>query len=79
MRAGRTTKKQEHAAGDYEAENHTGGFTYLWLCIGASQTLGSVTSSGYPVPMEDAVVIGDYKVYRSSSTIEEGVMTFKVS
>lgn len=73
------TKKQENAAGDYEAENHTGGFTYLWLCIGASQTLGSVTSSGYPVPMEDAVVIGDYKVYRSSSTIEEGVMTFKVS
>lgn len=73
------TKKQENAAGYYEAENHTGGFTYLWLCIGASQTLGSVTSSGYPVPMEDAVVIGDYKVYRSSSTIEEGVMTFKVS
>lgn len=73
------TKEQESAAGDYTAVNDTGGYAYLWLCISASQTLGKVTSSGYPVPMEDAVVIGDYKVYRSSSTIEEGVMTFKVS
>lgn len=72
------TKEQESAAGDYTAVNDTGGYAYLWLCISASQTLGKVTSSGYPVPMEAPKVAGGYKVYRSSSTIEEGTMTFKV-
>lgn len=54
---------------------------YVWLCIPSN--INSVTSSGFSVPMEAAISVpvegkGNYKCYRTSSSLVAGTFNFVI-
>lgn len=56
---------------------------YVWLCIPSNFNINSVTSSGFSVPMEDAISVpvegkGNYKCYRTSSSLVAGTFNFVI-
>lgn len=57
---------------------------YAWLNIPSNFNINKVTSGGFDVPMESPIIVavdgkGDYKCYRSSSSINQGVMNIVIS
>lgn len=56
---------------------------YVWLCIPSNFNINSVTSSGFSVPMEAAISVpvegkGNYKCYRTSSSLVAGAFNFVI-
>lgn len=56
---------------------------YAWLCIPSNFNINSVTSSGLSVPMEAAISVpvegkGNYKCYRTSSSLVAGTFNFVI-
>jgi hypothetical protein len=56
---------------------------YVWLCIPSNFNINSVTSSGCSVPMEAAISVpvegkGNYKCYRTSSSLVAGTFNFVI-
>lgn len=56
---------------------------YVWLCIPSNFNIHSVTSSGFSVPMEVAISVpvegkGNYKCYRTSSSLVAGTFNFVI-
>lgn len=56
---------------------------YVWLCIPSNFNIKSVTSSGFSVPMEAAISVpvegkGNYKCYRTSSSLVAGTFNFVI-
>lgn len=56
---------------------------YVWLCIPSNFNINSVTSSGFSVPMEAAISVpvegkGNYKCYRTSSSLGAGTFNFVI-
>ena len=56
---------------------------YVWLCIPSNFNINSVTSSGFYVPMEAAISVpvegkGNYKCYRTSSSLVAGTFNFVI-
>ena len=56
---------------------------YVWLCIPSNFNINSVTSSGFSVPMEGAISVpvegkGNYKCYRTSSSLVAGTFNFVI-
>lgn len=56
---------------------------YVWLCIPPNFNINSVTSSGFSVPMEAAISVpvegkGNYKCYRTSSSLVAGTFNFVI-
>lgn len=56
---------------------------YVWLCIPSNFNINSVTSSGFSVPMEAAISVpvegkGNYKCYRTSSSLVAGTFNFLI-
>lgn len=56
---------------------------YVWLCIPLNFNINSVTSSGFSVPMEAAISVpvegkGNYKCYRTSSSLVAGTFNFVI-
>lgn len=56
---------------------------YVWLCIPSNFNINSVTSSGFSVPMEDAISVpvegkGNYKCYRTSGSLVAGTFNFVI-
>lgn len=56
---------------------------YVWLCIPSVFNINSVTSSGFSVPMEAAISVpvegkGNYKCYRTSSSLAAGTFNFVI-
>lgn len=56
---------------------------YVWLCVPSNFNINSVTSSGFSVPMEAAISVpvkgkGDYKCYRTSSSLVAGTFNFVI-
>lgn len=56
---------------------------YAWLCIPSNFNIKSVTSSGFSVPMEAAISVpvegkGNYKCYRTSSSLVAGTFNFVI-
>lgn len=56
---------------------------YVWLCIPSKFNINSVTSSGFSVPMEAAISVpvegkGNYKCYRTSSSLVAGTFNFVI-
>lgn len=56
---------------------------YVWLCIPSNFNINSVTSSGFSVPMEAAISVpvegkGNYKCYRTSSSLIAGTFNFVI-
>lgn len=56
---------------------------YVWLCIPSNFDINSVTSSGFSVPMEAAISVpvegkGNYKCYRTSSSLVAGTFNFVI-
>lgn len=54
---------------------------YVWLCIPSNFNINRVTSSGFSVPMEAAISVpvegkGNYKCYRTSSSLVAGTFNF---
>ena len=39
--------------------------SWLWICIDNEKTITSVTSNIFPIPMDDPIMVGNYKCYRS--------------
>lgn len=57
---------------------------YVWLCIPSNFNINSVTSSGFSVPMEESISVpvegkGNYKCYRTSSSLAAGTFNFVIS
>lgn len=57
---------------------------YVWLCVPSNFNINSVTSSGFSVPMEAAISVpvegkGNYKCYRTSSSLVAGTFNFVIS
>ena len=57
---------------------------YIWLCIPEGMTIKSVSSSGFAVPMKQAITVavqdkGNYLCYRSTNQINPGTITINVS
>ena len=69
-------------SGTYNLTNTTTGH-YLWLCVPDGMVIGKVTSSGFEVPMMEAVpgstTLGGYKCYRSANAIVAGSYQFTLS
>lgn len=63
--------------GDYTLTNDA--TKYMWLCIGSNKNISSVKSSGFDVPMQAPITVGNYKCYRSSNTIVAGSATITIS
>lgn len=56
---------------------------YVWLCIPSNFNINGVTSSGFSVPMEAAISVpvegkGNYKCYRTSSSLVAGTFNFVI-
>lgn len=56
---------------------------YAWLCVPSIFNINSVTSSGFSVPMEAAISVpvegkGNYKCYRTSSSLVAGTFNFVI-
>lgn len=56
---------------------------YVWLCIPSNFNINRVTSSGFSVPMEAAISVpvegkGNYKCYRTSSSLVAGTFNFVI-
>lgn len=56
---------------------------YVWLCIPSNFNINSITSSGFSVPMEAAISVpvegkGNYKCYRTSSSLVAGTFNFVI-
>lgn len=56
---------------------------YVWLCIPSNFNINSVTSSRFSVPMEAAISVpvegkGNYKCYRTSSSLVAGTFNFVI-
>ena len=56
---------------------------YVWLCIPSNFNINSVTSSGFSVPMEATISVpvegkGNYKCYRTSSSLVAGTFNFVI-
>lgn len=56
---------------------------YVWLCVPLNFNINSVTSSGFSVPMEAAISVpvegkGNYKCYRTSSSLVAGTFNFVI-
>lgn len=56
---------------------------YVWLCIPSNFNINSVASSGFSVPMEAAISVpvegkGNYKCYRTSSSLVAGAFNFVI-
>lgn len=56
---------------------------YVWLCVPSNFNINSVTSSGFSVPMEAAISVpvegkGNYKCYRTSSSLVAGTFNFVI-
>lgn len=57
---------------------------YVWLCVPSNFNINSVTSSGFSVPMEESISVpvegkGNYKCYRTSSSLAAGTFNFVIS
>lgn len=57
---------------------------YVWLCVPLNFNINSVTSSGFSVPMEESISVpvegkGNYKCYRTSSSLAAGTFNFVIS
>ena len=56
---------------------------YVWLCIPSNFNINSVRTSGFSVPMEAAISVpvegkGNYKCYRTSSSLVAGTFNFVI-
>lgn len=56
---------------------------YVWLCVPSNFNINSVTSSGFSVPMDAAISVpvegkGNYKCYRTSSSLVAGTFNFVI-
>lgn len=67
----------------YNTDDATGSYqivcpslSYLWICF--SSTIGNVTTNGFDVPMNGAVVVGDYMCYRTANNIKPHTMSFNI-
>lgn len=57
---------------------------YVWLCVPSNFNINRVTSSGFSVPMEESISVpvegkGNYKCYRTSSSLAAGTFNFVIS
>ena len=73
---------KNNATGSYSF--NVGDGEYIWLCIPENMTINKVTSSGFDVPMETPITVqvngkGNYKCYRSSSTLKAGTFNCVIS
>lgn len=50
--------------------------SYLWICTNG--TIDDVMANGFEVPMENAIIVGDYRCYRSSNDIKAHTMQFSI-
>lgn len=50
---------------------------YLWICTSA--TIDGVTSSGYEVPLNGSVVVGNLRCYRTTNKILPHTMSFTIT
>lgn len=71
-------KETNSPAGDYNST--TSIVSYLWICIDPNQTIRSVNSDGFEIPMNlnSPMSIGKYKCYRSDNAIAPGTMTYTI-
>jgi len=65
-------------SGSYTLTNDADG-KYLWIVIPSGQTINSVKTGGYEVPMLLPTAKDGYKYYRSNYPIESGTYTFVIS
>lgn len=68
--------------GDYSVAVKNGD--YMWLCVPSTMTINKVKSGGFDVPMEAAKTVavtgkGDYKCYRSASTLPAQTVNISIS
>lgn len=68
--------------GTYSMSNIAQG-EYVWLCVPSNFNINRVTSSGFSVPMEAAISVpvegkGNYKCYRTSSSLVAGTFNFVI-
>lgn len=50
--------------------------SYLWVC--ATKDVSRLTSSGFYIPIEAPITIGEFKCYRSSNDIVRGMVSFTI-
>lgn len=67
----------------FNTDNPAGSYTiacpslsYLWVCFNGE--IGDVTANGFEVPMNGAVIVGDYRCYRTANDIKPHTMTFNI-
>lgn len=67
----------------FNTDNPAGSYTivcpslsYLWICFNGE--IGDVTANGFEVPMNGAVIVGDYRCYRTANDIKPHTMTFNI-
>lgn len=70
-------KETSSPAGEYTST--TAVNAYLWICIDPAQTIHTVKSSGFDVPMDNPVTIGKYKCYRSAVQHAAGTITYTIA
>lgn len=57
---------------------------YAWICVPEGMTINKITSSGFDVPFEKAIVVavtnkGNYNCYRSSNTFVSGTFNCSIN
>lgn len=68
---------KDTSAGEYSIISDT-SISYLWICT--SNPLGSVTSSGFEVPINTPISVGNLRCYRSANSIAPNVsMNFTIT
>lgn len=46
--------------------------SYVWFLVPNTMTIKGATMSGFDFPLEDPTTVDDYKIYRSSNTLDAG-------
>lgn len=48
--------------------------TYVWWCVPQSMNITGVESEGFEVPIEEPIIVNNYKCYRSTNRLKAGTM-----
>lgn len=52
---------------------------YVWWCVPSTMVINSIKSGGFDIPVEQAITVGEYKCYRTSSRLKAGTMNCIIS
>lgn len=63
---------QETPSGRYDIPIIENG--YVWWCVPQSMNIDGVESEGFEVPIEEPVIVNNYKCYRSTNRLKSGTM-----